>query len=791
MKRIFKIVFGLIGALLLLVIVALVGAKLFIDPNDYRDSIAAKVEQQTGRELQIEGEIKLSFFPWLGLSLGAMELGNAKGFADKPFARIEAAEARVKLLPLLKLQTEIDTVLLRGLELNLQRHADGVSNWDDLAQGSAAPAAEEEKPSSEADAQKLKQILAELAIGGIVLEEANVEWRDDLNKQRLALNHFNFSSGEIRIGSAIPLKLTTELLSSTPEIKGTLSFSGDVSADPFAQRYSAKALQLTTALGGKGIPGGKLKVTLGGDAAVDLVAQQASLKGFSVKGMGAEVAAQVEVSKLLEKPDVEGQLTVKLADVAQLLGLAPAGAVPPDLKLSALNGTQLDADLALSLGAQTLSVAPLTLATSGVELTLTATGKQIIDKPNFSGKLSTNEFVPRQLLGDLGIALPEMADPSTMGKAKLSSHFSGGLDSVALTELALKLDDTTFGGKASVAKFATPVIRYTLNLDAIDVDRYLPPASDKPVTAPGAATEQSTPTELPLALLRSLDIDGSFTVGKVKVMNLRTDTIVTTVKAKGGKFRIHPLSANMYQGSYSGNLGFDVSGKQPLLSLDEKLAGVQSGPLLKDFMGKEYATGVAQLAAKMTARGLEPMDIRKTLNGKGSFKFADGAVNGMNLGHLIRKAYALYKQQPAPKEEKKATDFADLSGSFQVKNGLVSTRDLSARSPLFQVAGKGSADLVSEKLDLRLDTTIVSDMRDASGERMGEMGGEKVPVTIKGTFSEPKFGVDIASIFEAKAKAEVEKKKEEVKKLVDKRVDEEKKKLQKGVEDKLKNMFKF
>ena len=185
------------------------------------------------------------------------------------------------------------------------------------------------------------------------------------------------------------------------------------------------------------------------------------------------------------------------------------------------------------------------------------------------------------------------------------------------------------------------------------------------------------------------------------------------------------------------------------------------------------------------------MDIRKTLNGKGSFKFADGAVNGMNLGHLIRKAYALYKQQPAPKEEKKATDFADLSGSFQVKNGLVSTRDLSARSPLFQVAGKGSADLVSEKLDLRLDTTIVSDMRDASGERMGEMGGEKVPVTIKGTFSEPKFGVDIASIFEAKAKAEVEKKKEEVKKLVDKRVDEEKKKLQKGVEDKLKNMFKF
>ena len=712
MKRILKVVFGLIGALLLLVIVALVGAKLFINPNDYRDTIAAKVQQQTGRELEIRGEIDLSFFPWLGLSLGAMELGNAKGFADSPFARIEAAEARVKLLPLLKLQTEIDTVLLRGLELNLQRRADGVSNWDDLAKGEAEAAPEKEQPVAEADPQQLEQILKALAIGGIIIEQANVSWDDKQNKQRFSLSQFNFSSGEIRIGAAIPLKLSTQLASSAPKLKGAVEFSGDVTADPLTQRYRIDGMALSAKLNGKVVPGGALEARLGGGVAVDLAAQS-------------------------------------------------------------------------------LSVAALTVSTQGLDLQLNAEGKQIIDKPSFSGKLSTNEFVPRQLLASLGITLPEMADPSVMGKAKLSSHFSGGLDNVALTELALQLDDTTFGGKASVAKFATPVIRYTLTLDEIDIDRYLPPPSDKPATEQTTAKTQSTPTELPLALLRSLNIDGSFTVGKVKVMNLRTDTIVTTVKARGGKFRIHPLSANMYQGSYSGDIGFDVSGKQPRLSLDEKLKGVQSGPLLKDFMGKEYVTGEAQLAAKMTARGLEPMAIRKTLNGTGSFKFANGAVNGMNLGHLIRKAYALYKQQPAPKEEKKATDFADLSGSFRVKNGLVSTRDLSARSPLFQVAGRGSANLVSEKLDLRLDTTIVSDIRDASGQRMGDMGGEKVPVTIKGTFSEPKFGVDIAAIFETKAKAEVEKKKAEVKKQVDKKVDEEKKKLEKGLEDKLKNMLKF
>jgi AsmA protein len=803
MKRFVKIVLGLFGTLLLLLLVAVVGATLFIDPNDYRDTIATGVQEQTGRKLVIEGEIKLSLFPWLGLKLGAMELGNAAGFADKPFARIGGAEARVKLLPLLKLQTEIDTVVLQGLVLNLQRRADGVNNWDDLSGGGTASVAEEKKPASEADAQKLEQMLAALAIGGIALEEANVEWQDDLLQQRFSLNHFNFRAGAIRIGAAIPLTLTTELLSSNPEIRGKLEFAGSVTADPMAQRYRVAGMHLATNLDGKGLPGGKLALELGGDAAVDLAAQQASINGFTIKGMGVEVAAQLEASKLLGEPDVKGKLKVKLADVAKLLSLAPAGAVPADLQLAALNGTQLQADVALSLGGQTVSVAPLSLALPGVELRLTVEGKQILDKPRFSGELSSGEFVPRQLLSDLGISLPEMADPSAMGKAKVSTHFDGGLDQVALSGLSLRLDSTTLGGNASVANFAAPVIRYKLLLDEIDVDRYLPPPSEAPATPATPATAATTAaTELPLELLRSLDIDGTFKVGKVKAMNLHSDSIITTLKGEKGRFRLHPLSANLYQGKYSGDVGFDVSGKEAQLSMDERLSGVAAGPLLKDFMGKDYVTGTAELQAKMTATGIEPMAIRKSLNGNGSFSFAKGAVKGFNLGQLIRNADALYNKQPQPKEEVKETDFSDLRGSFAVKNGLVSTSDLSARSTLFQVDGKGTVNLVSEKLDLRLDTTIVSDIRDATGQRSGELRGEKIPVTISGSFSDPKFGVDLASVLQAKAQAEIDKKKAELQADIDRRkkaaekeaqqrLDAEKQKLQKDLENKFKNMLKF
>jgi AsmA protein len=882
MKRLVKIVFGLFATLLLLLLVAVVGVTLFIDPNDYRDTIATKVQEQTGRKLAIEGEIKLSLFPWLGLKLGAMELGNAAGFADKPFARIGGAEARVKLLPLLRLQTEIDTVVLQGLVLNLQRRADGVNNWDDLAGAGAAPVAEEKKPASEADAQQLEQMLVALAIGGIALEDANVEWQDDLLQQRYSLNHFNFRAGAIRIGAAIPLKLSTELLSSNPEIRGELEFTGSVTADPMAQRYQVSGMRLATRLDGKGVPGGKLALELGGDAAVDLVTQQATLKGFTLNGMGVELATGIEATKILGKPDLQGSLSLKLGEMQSLLGLLPAGTVPAELDLAALAGTQLQSEFALSLQgqsatvkglklslpggsitldaeaqqilgnpaasgklllsvsdgvrfsavaakllppqlqrealsqsrlaatfridlgeAQSLSLAPLSLAALGIDLNATVAGEKIIDAPRFSGELKLGEFVPRQLLTTLGVVLPEMADPSTLGKATLSTRFDAGLNQVALSKLALRLDQSEIKGDASLRNFAAPVIRYNLLLDEIDVDRYLPPPSEAPATpATPATAAAAAATKLPLELLRSLDIDGTFRIGKVKAMNLHSDTIVTTLRGDKGRFRLHPLSANLYQGKYSGDVGFDASGKEAQISMDERLSGIEAGPLLKDFMGKDYVTGTAELQAKLTAIGIEPLAIRKSLTGNGSFSFAKGAVKGFNLGQLIRNADALYNKQPQPKEEVKETDFSELRGSFAVKNGLVSTSDLSARSTLFQVAGKGTVNLVSEGLDLRLDTTIVSDIRDATGQRSGELKGQKIPVTIGGSFSDPKFGVDLASVLQARAQAEIDKKRAELQADIDRRkkaaeqevqkkLEDEKQKLQKDLENKFKNMLKF
>ncbi len=118
--RIVAIAVGSVVALLALVLVA---AWLFIDPNDYKDRIAQAVKSSTGRELTLTGDIELSLFPWLALQIGPASLGNPPGFGTKPFATLQRAALRVKLMPLLRKQLQVGRVEIDGLDLDLQKNA--------------------------------------------------------------------------------------------------------------------------------------------------------------------------------------------------------------------------------------------------------------------------------------------------------------------------------------------------------------------------------------------------------------------------------------------------------------------------------------------------------------------------------------------------------------------------------------------------------------------------------------------------------------------------------------------
>ncbi len=102
------------------------------DLNDFKAEITTKVEQQTGRELQIAGDIGWTIYPSLGVSLTDVKLSNPKGFAPEQMLEVSELTAAVALMPLFNKDLQIQQLHLDGVTANLVTRKDGSSSIDGL-----------------------------------------------------------------------------------------------------------------------------------------------------------------------------------------------------------------------------------------------------------------------------------------------------------------------------------------------------------------------------------------------------------------------------------------------------------------------------------------------------------------------------------------------------------------------------------------------------------------------------------------------------------------------------------
>ena len=176
--------------------------------------------------------------------------------------------------------------------------------------------------------------------------------------------------------------------------------------------------------------------------------------------------------------------------------------------------------------------------------------------------------------------------------------------------------------------------------------------------------------------------------------------------------------------------------------------------MLKDLQGEDRLTGTGNVEAKLSAVGADPEAMKKTLNGTAGFAFTDGAINGINIPEMIRDAKAKVLGGGGSGASGPAkTDFSELTGTFQVKNGFVTNQDLSAKSPLLRISGKGNADLPKEVIDYRATATVVASAEGQGGEELQDLAGIPIPIKITGTFADPQYGLDFEALAAAIAKS--------------------------------------
>ncbi len=228
MGRLLKLLAIFVGALVALLVLAALLIALLIDPNDYRDEIAQAVQESTGRELSIEGDLSLSVFPWIAIEMGRTQLGNAEGFGDEPFASFERASLSVRVIPLLfRRDVSVGTAELESLRVNLAVRADGRSNWQDISERAEAAAELEEQAPEVADAAAGSKVRG-FEVGSIAIADAQVVYDNAQLGERYELSDFSLRTGSVSAGRPVDLRGGFSFTAQPNEISGRVDLSATV-----------------------------------------------------------------------------------------------------------------------------------------------------------------------------------------------------------------------------------------------------------------------------------------------------------------------------------------------------------------------------------------------------------------------------------------------------------------------------------------------------------------------------------------------------------------------------------
>lgn len=438
--------------------------------------------------------------------------------------------------------------------------------------------------------------------------------------------------------------------------------------------------------------------------------------------------------------------------------------------------------VSVDLNAETLAPAAFAVEVGKLPVELTAQGEKLFGEYVIGGKLSIARTSARELMKSFGIEPPVTSDPKALSAFALATDYRLTENQLALPAVDVTLDDTRVRGSVLVDDLETLALRFDLDVNAINLDRYMEPEPQEAKGGGGSApaeAAQPPPTELPLDAVRKLNVRGQLRIGQATVAKLPFTDIRLPLEARDGRAHLGPTQAKLFGGSYNGDIIFDARQPQAVLSVNEHARGIDVGALMKAGFETDRVAGRGDASAKLTARGKTDAELFKSLSGQIAFNVADGAIMGFDLWYEIQRALAVFKRQPLPERAAGAprTAFNALSGSAVVDKGVLRNDDLIADLTYIKARGKGTLALESQAVDYRLVAEVYK-LPEGGSAQLADLKAAEIPVTISGTLADMKVRPDVQGYLESRFK-----------KQVNEKVEEKKEDLRKKLDEKLKGLF--
>ncbi|HQR50077.1 MAG TPA: AsmA family protein [Methylophilaceae bacterium] len=618
--------------------------------------------------------------------------------------------------------------------------------------------------------------------------------KDQVNGKEAHLN-LTQSQGE----DTLTAKLVIADLKGSPKAFQSSGISGEISgkqgarsiagkfSSPFSGNLEGLVFDLPKLAGNvdvkdPALPNGAMQASFNVKAHADVKQEQARA-ALDADIDGSKLKGNVAVAGFA-KPDIKFDLTADQLDLNKILGgkkeSRPEAAPAKPADLSALKNVLADgklnvglisydkyriANLAMTIKAdgQALSVSPLSAKFDDSQIR-GSVGIRHFERPLYVfdldiDRIDADRYVPPSDPKAASTAPAKPLDLSALkalnaeGSLRIGSLKYGKVQGSSIRidlkadgqklsadPFSAKVDDSQIRASLGITRFEKPIFSFNVDVDKLDADRYVT-KSDQPTA------KSSGDTPIDLSALKTLNASGDARLGWLKVANIRTSNVRLSLKASDGLVALAPFSADLYQGAMAGSLNVDARAI-PAIAFKQDMKGIQIGPLLVDAINNDMLEGKGTLNVDVKTQGVSVNALKKALNGTAAVVLADGAVKGIDIAGTVRdiKNKFNFKGNSLGADQKKRTDFSEMTASFKITNGVAHNDDLSMKSPLLRVTGSGDIDIGNETINYTARPTVVSSLKGQGGSDLQSLDGLTFPVKVTGSFAAPKFNLDFAAV---------------------------------------------
>lgn len=523
-----------------------------LDVEGYKPALSEAVKQATGRELVIDGPLKLTLLPQPRISARSVHFANAVGGTGAQMVEVRWVGATPSWSALLRGRVEIGRLILYKPVLVLEADANGVPNWE-FKPGAGA------RQAAGAPSEGLH-----LAVGKLDIIDGTLSYTSPLTgktikaeqvKATASVGSLNgpFSLDGTATVNGVPLSLTVsvnapkddgandaKLVVKVPS--GLLTFDGRTSAIASDATISGN-LQVTTGgltdfisalvrAIGEPLPAFDTSVvgSFAFDGGIEISPTRLAVNDFKAS-LGGDSAAGTLALTLGKQPSLQGKLSLRQVDLDKWLELLaqpgvflpkttpaappaqPAAAAKPAAPIGSLSpfppklGVDLDLDVAetafrkgtirdLGLALQVRNGAitvPRLKATLPGEMLVQADASVDADGKG-AGTLTLVGSQLRDTLAWLDIDASGVP-PDKLRNLSLNGKITSTAGSVNVTDATLELDGQPAKGSGALTVGPPFTVSAALDVDRLDLDAYMPLSSAPMAAAAASAAEAVAPTK--------------------------------------------------------------------------------------------------------------------------------------------------------------------------------------------------------------------------------------------------------------------------------------------------------